>query len=88
MSIVKVDTLMLVLHFKVSTEGWIGHNLLIILHPSVINFITVEHGDLLEVLQSRLKSSINHHILLHKLHVCIFILFSELLCVSNQKRIL
>ena len=53
-SVIKVDTHVLVPHLKVSSEGWVSHDFLIVFLGGVVDFITVEHGYLLDVLQSGL----------------------------------
>ena len=63
-SIIKVYTLMLVLHLEISSKCRICHYLLIILDTCIVNFITVEHWDGLDVLECGLQSPIEQNILL------------------------
>ena len=87
-SIIKVDSLVLVPHLEVSPKSGIRHNLLVILNTSIVNFITVEHWDGLDVFEGGLQSSIQHDILLLQLHIGIFFLCCQLLIVSDQQRVL
>ena len=64
-SVIKIDAYMFVLHLEVAAYGRVGYDFFVILLPSVLYFITIEHGVLSYVLESRLQTSPNHDILLN-----------------------
>lgn len=85
-SIVKVDPHVLVLQVEVPSDSGVSHNLLVLIRLRVVDFVAVEHRDLVDVLQGWLQTSVEHDVLLDQLHLTL-VAARNLLLLRNRNRV-
>ena len=78
-TIIKVNSLMAVFHFQVTTDSWNCHDLLIFILIALIDFVAVVHWDRCDILESRLETATHHYILLDKFYIAFFLIFCQFL---------
>ena len=86
-TIVKVDTLMSILHFDITTDCRHSHDLLIFALRAFFHGIAVVHWDRCDVLEGWLESAAYHHVLLNEFDVAIFLISCNFLRPADRKRV-
>ena len=86
-TIIEIDTDVLVLHLQIPRDGRVGHDLLEVLLRTIFDLVAVEHGDLGHVLECWLEPASDHHVLLNEFHVCPVVALRQLFFLADGNRV-